>query len=217
MFDFDLSFSVPEKGEYVARGSLNGGERIALMGPSGCGKTTFLRALIGFHPAVMRILAFEGLDLRTVEISKRGFGVSFQGGALLPHLTALENIALPLKYSKIAHGFSREELLNFVIEAMTRVGLSDCRNNLPQFLSGGEKQRVAVLRAILPRPKIVFLDEPSAGIDAHQKQELLDWISQNLLEVGAPTIVVTHDPWVAEVFATRCVEWPSGSQREIVF
>jgi len=217
LFDFDLSFSVPEKERYVARGSLKSGEIVALMGPSGCGKTTFLRALMGFHPAHSKVLSLDGLDLREVELSKRGFGVSFQGGALLPHLTAFENVLLPLKYSLVAKGRSREWLSDFVLESMSKVGLKECRNSLPQNLSGGEKQRVAVLRAILPRPKVVFLDEPTAGIDAEQKRALLDWISECLREVGASTIVVTRDPWVAEAFATRSVNWPTGRHREIVF
>ncbi len=152
-----------------------------LLGESGSGKTSLLRALAGLLRASGR--PFDGL-----RPEERRVGFLPQGYALVPHLTALENVALPL-----AGREARVEALRW----LERVELAPLALRRPAELSGGERQRVALARALALRPRLLLLDEPTSALDASTREAAVDLIERVVREEGLPTLLVTHDPYVA--------------------
>ncbi|MFV0322149.1 MAG: ABC transporter ATP-binding protein [Alphaproteobacteria bacterium] len=169
------------------------GSITCILGASGSGKTTLLRLLGGFERLQQgcitinnRIVA-SGADNIYIPPEKREIGMMFQDYALFPHLTILQNLLFGLKKNN-------QIRKDWVIDAAGRLGIAKLLNKHPYEISGGEQQRVALLRAIAPEPKLLLLDEPFSGLDPHLRRQTRDEVIAFIRNVGVTTMVVTHDP-----------------------
>ena len=182
----DISLSIPR------------GEFVALQGPSGSGKTTLLN-LLGLldRPDEGRVLV-EGRDGVSLTENERSdlrrdrFGFVFQTFNLIPVLSAEENVAYPMVIARVPVEERRERAR----ELLESVGLGDKRGVRPDLLSGGQRQRVAIARALANRPAIVFADEPTANLDSHTAEEILDLMRGINETSGVAFLFATHDPRV---------------------
>ena len=190
---------------------LNRGELLLIMGPSGSGKTTLL-SMMGciLRPSDGRIF-LDGAEVsaldeaRLPEIRRRFIGFVFQSFNLFPFLTALENVELVLRLKHVP----REQRRSQALRLMERVGLAKRTHLYPADLSGGEKQRTALARALANDPPIILADEPTANLDSHTGQEVL-LLLRGLAEQGGNAVaVVSHDPR-AEHLAHRVVVLADG-------
>ncbi|MFG2906115.1 ABC transporter ATP-binding protein [Kitasatospora sp. NPDC048286] len=185
------------------------GEFTAIMGPSGCGKSTLLHCAAGLDTPTsgsVRIGTTElgGLnDRRLTRLRRDRVGFVFQAFNLLPTLTALENITLPLSLA------GRRPDKAWLDRVVAMVGLSQRLGHRPAELSGGQQQRVAVARALVARPAIVFGDEPTGNLDSRSGAEVLGFLRDSVRELGQTVVMVTHDP-VAAGYADRVVFLADG-------
>jgi len=185
------------------------GEFIVIAGSSGSGKTTLLTLLSGLdHPSSGRI-CIEGRDITDASeeelapLRNRSVGFVFQSFHLVPSMTALENIMLPAELKGDADAGGRAGRL------LARVGLSERADNLPSQLSGGEKQRVALCRALINRPKLIFADEPTGNLDSENGQVVFDQLIDLKNEQGATLVLVTHNLEIART-ANRVLTLKDG-------
>ncbi|WP_328769262.1 ABC transporter ATP-binding protein [Streptomyces sp. NBC_00286] len=184
-------------------------ELTAIMGPSGSGKSTLMHCVAGldsFSSGSVRIGDTELGSLKDKQLTKLRrdkIGFIFQAFNLLPTLTALENITLPMD---IAGRKADKEWLNSVIGM---VGLADRLSHRPAQLSGGQQQRVAVARALASKPEIIFGDEPTGNLDSRSGAEVLGFLRNSVRELGQTVVMVTHDP-VAAAYADRVVFLADG-------
>ena len=180
------------------------GEFVALMGPSGSGKSTLLHLIAAMDRATGGEIRVLGEDLR--KLSDRAIahwrnehvGFVFQSFNLIPVLTALENVELPLKLTNL----KKKDRLEHAETALKLVGLGDRMGHLPKQLSGGQEQRVAIARAIVTDPDLILADEPTGNLDAASAQDVLTLLSRLNKEFGKTIVMVTHDPHAAS-FATK--------------
>lgn len=176
------------------------GEMVAIMGPSGCGKTTLLNCLSGIDDATSGRILIEGLDLTAMSDSEKTafrasrMGFIFQFYNLLPVLTAVENVELPLLIAGKAAGEARSKALSL----LDAVGLSHRSQQRPASLSGGERQRVTIARALANTPAIVWADEPTGDLDKKTSDEIVALMRRLNKENGQTFVIVTHDPEVGE-------------------
>jgi len=165
---------------------------LVLVGPSGGGKSTLLRILAGLDVPSGGSISFDGTplprDARGRLAWRRRVGTVFQAYNLFPHLTALDNLLLPLVH---VHKLSREEARERVREPLARFELAQHADKRPGQLSGGQKQRIAILRALVVEPSILFLDEPTSALDPEMTAEVLEMIGE-LREQGRQLVLVTH-------------------------
>jgi cell division transport system ATP-binding protein len=171
-----------------------------LTGPSGAGKTTVLRLmLLSLRPTrgVVQIFGQDAAALSKDEVTalRRRIGIVFQDFRLLDHLTTYENVALPLRAMGRAEGDYRPE----VIELLKWVGLGDRMNASPRVLSGGEKQRAAIARALIVRPELLLADEPTGNVDPGLARRLL-WLFVELHRLGTAVVIATHDLQLMDQF-----------------
>jgi ABC-type lipoprotein export system ATPase subunit len=171
------------------------GEMIAIMGPSGCGKTTLLNCLSGLDTIDEGNIFIRGDNLRDLSdnartaFRARHMGFIFQDFNLLPVLSAVENVELPMLVAKVPAKKARRRAL----EMLDRVGLSDRARHRPAELSGGQRQRVTIARALTNEPTIVWADEPTGNLDSETAQDILDLLYRLNRENGQTLVVVTHD------------------------
>lgn len=172
------------------------GKTTVVIGPSGCGKTVFLKHLIGlFHPTSGEVY-FKGEridEMRDNELNKvrMHFGYLFQGGALFDSMTVFENITFPITQNhKVKDWRFVEELVK---EKLAMVGMDGYQNAYPANLSGGQKKRVALARAIALNPEVVLYDEPTTGLDPIRSDIINELILKLEKELGITSVVVTHD------------------------
>jgi putative ABC transport system ATP-binding protein len=189
--------------------SFDRGRFNAIMGPSGSGKSTLMHLLAGLDRPTSGTVVLEGIELgrlddaELTQLRRDKLGFIFQFFNLLPTLTAEENIVLPLS---IAGREPDREWLQRLIET---VDLSDRLTHRPAELSGGEQQRVAVARALVSRPAVVFADEPTGNLDSVASEEILLTLRQAVDEFGQTVVMVTHDAHAAS-FADRIVVLRDG-------
>src|SRR5262249_24788832 len=180
------------------------GEFVALMGPSGSGKSTLLHLIAAMDHVTageIRVLGRDVAELNDRQVAhwrNENVGFIFQSFNLIPVLTALENVELPLKLTNL----KKTERMEHAATALKLVGLGDRMNHFPRQLSGGQEQRVAIARAIVTDPALILADEPTGNLDAASAQEVLTILSRLNKEFGKTIVMVTHDPHAAR-FATK--------------
>jgi phospholipid/cholesterol/gamma-HCH transport system ATP-binding protein len=178
------------------------GEIFAILGGSGSGKSTMLRYLIGLEDPVKGSVTVAGVGAPHLEVGKPPFGVMFQSGALLGSLSVGENIGLPLEeWTALV-----PEAIGAIVRAKLRlVGLAGTQDKLPSELSGGMKKRAAIARAMALEPDLIFLDEPSAGLDPVSAVELDDLILTLNERLGLTVVLVTHElPSIFKI-VSKCI------------
>ena len=183
--------------------SIRRGEIFVLLGGSGCGKSTIMRHMIGLNAVqggVLRVLGME-MNRKNRDRILRKIGVMYQSGALFGSMTCLQNVMLPLEeFTRLR----KKERMDKARELLAQVGLADAESKMPSEISGGMKKRVAIARALALEPEIIFLDEPSAGLDPITSSALDDLILQIRKDRGTTFVVVTHElPSIFKI-ADRC-------------
>jgi putative ABC transport system ATP-binding protein len=174
------------------------GEAVAILGASGSGKSTLLGLLAGLDVPSSGRVWMGGEDLFALDEDGRArlrgqmVGFVFQSFQLLPALTALENAMLPLELAGGADASARAR------DVLGRVGLADRLGHYPRQLSGGEQQRVAVARAFVTQPKLLFADEPTGNLDSVTGEHVIDLLFEMNRERGTTLVLVTHDPELAK-------------------
>ena len=183
----DVSFSV-ERGDYLA-----------VMGPSGSGKTTLMNLIGCLDKPSSGTYLLEGEDIgkrkdnELARIRNKYIGFVFQSFYLLPKMNAIENVALPLMYA----GVPRKERIRRAKEALCMVGLEDRMKFLPNQLSGGQCQRIAIARAMAGNPTLLLADEPTGALDSASGSQVMDLFAQ-LTESGTTILMITHEQAIAD-------------------
>lgn len=179
--------------------NINKGEVVSIVGPSGAGKTTLLQIMGTLDRADSGRVIINGTDISRMkekELSafrNREIGFVFQFHQLLPEFTALENVTIPALIKGVPAADARKQ----AIEMLDFLGLSDRASHKPAELSGGEKQRVAVARALINNPSVVLADEPSGSLDTKNKEELHNLFFELRDKLGQTFVIVTHDEGLA--------------------
>jgi putative lipoprotein releasing system, ATP-binding protein len=175
------------------------GEIVSIVGPSGAGKTTLLQILGTLDKPDSGSVVVDGIETSTLSTNKlsefrnKHLGFVFQFHQLLPEFTAIENIMIPAYIA----GMKNKEAHNRAEELLAFMGLSDRANHKPNELSGGEKQRVAVARALMNNPAVILADEPSGSLDSKNKEELHKLFFDLRDKFGQTFVIVTHDETLA--------------------
>ena len=178
---------------------IHSNEYVALMGPSGSGKSTLMNLLGCLDTPTKGDYVLNGTNVSTMddselaEVRNKDIGFVFQTFNLLPRLSSLDNVALPLVYA----GFSKSARLDKAAESLEAVGLGDRMDHKPNELSGGQRQRVAIARALVNNPAIILADEPTGNLDTKTSIEIME-IFEKLHQAGNTIIVVTHEPDIAQ-------------------
>ncbi|MEU1513104.1 ABC transporter ATP-binding protein [Streptomyces sp. NPDC005811] len=189
--------------------SLERGTFTAVMGPSGSGKSTFLHCAAGLDQPTSGSVRLDGVDLASLrekaltKFRRKRIGFVFQAFNLLPALSVVDNVTLPLR---LAGTRPKKAVVDEVLE---QVGLSGKRHSRPGELSGGQQQRVAIARALVTQPAVIFGDEPTGALDTRTAAEVLTLLRQAVDVVGQTIVMVTHDP-VAAAYADRVVFLADG-------
>lgn len=187
---------------------------VSILGPSGCGKTSLLNIIGGLDKPSSGDIIIDGIS--TQEYSDKDWdhyrneniGFVFQDFNLINHLSAYKNVELSLTLT----GIKRKERRKKVLEALSKVGLTDKKNSLPRQLSGGEKQRVAIARAIVNNPRIILADEPTGALDSENSKQILNILKE--ISKSHLVIMVTHNIEAANIYATKIVKLLDGKVTE---
>lgn len=177
------------------------GEVVSIVGPSGAGKTTLLQIMGTLDKADTGVVVINGVEvgkLKEKELSafrNKQIGFVFQFHQLLPEFTALENVMMPA----LIGGVSSGEAMRKAKETLAFLGLAERASHKPSELSGGEKQRVAVARALINEPAVIFADEPSGSLDSKNKEELHQLFFELREKLGQTFVIVTHDEGLAQL------------------
>ncbi len=178
------------------------GTMTCLLGPSGCGKSTVLNIIAGLEKNdTENIIELDGVRIETLPPARRGIGMVFQSGALFNHLTVGDNVA----YGLISQGMKKRQARAQAAEYIKQFDLDGFENRMPQTLSGGEKQRVALARTLITEPKLVLLDEPFSALDTELRHRMAEWLREQQKKLGFTAIMVTHDQTEAQTVADKIV------------
>lgn len=182
---------------------LNEGESAGIVGPSGSGKSTLLMVLAGLERLDSGEVHIAGSAIHKMSEDEaaafrgRNIGIVFQSFHLIPNMTALENVAVPLELAGEKNAFEKAK------EELVAVGLGERLTHYPSELSGGEQQRVAIARALAPSPKLLIADEPTGNLDGDTGQQIADLLFQKQKERDMTLVLVTHDPSLADKCARK--------------
>jgi putative ABC transport system ATP-binding protein len=188
------------------------GEFVALLGTSGSGKSSLLNLIAGLDRPTSGTVVVEKHDLAKLsreELAKyrlHAVGMVFQSFNLIPSMTLLENVELPLRFAEVDRG-KREGLAK---QALDRVGLSARLRHRPTELSGGEQQRASLARALINRPRFLLADEPTGNLDSQTGTEIMNFIREFNETLGMTIIMVTHERTLAERYASRMIFLADG-------
>ncbi len=186
------------------------GEVVAIIGPSGCGKSTLLRCLNMLEKPTSGKIILDGEDIthKKTNLSRvrKKMGMVFQHFNLFPHLTVIENITVAPANTKV---LSKEEATKKALEFLKSIDLEDKKNNYPNELSGGEKQRVAIIRTLLMNPEIILFDEPTSALDPEMVGEVLSLI-KTLVDKKNTIIIVSHEMEFIKKCATKVLFLDEG-------
>lgn len=191
------------------------GEVVSIVGPSGAGKTTLLQIIGTLDNADCGTITINGYDIcsmnkkKMAEFRNKHIGFVFQFHQLLPEFTAIENIMLPA----LIGGMSKKEATKKAAELLEFMGLTERANHRPKELSGGEKQRVAVARALINNPSVILADEPSGSLDSKNKEELHQLFFDLRDKYNQTFIIVTHDEQLASI-TDRTIKMRDGRLEE---
>lgn len=186
------------------------GEFTAIMGPSGSGKSTFMNILGCLDKMDSGKYTLNNKDVSDLTdnelayVRNKELGFVFQSFNLIPRMTLLENVELPMLYA----GIPGKERRDRALSALEKVGLQDRIKHMPNEISGGQKQRAAIARAIVNNPSVIMADEPTGNLDTKSSEEIMK-IFQRLNKEGATVIMVTHEPDIAQ-HAKRVVRFRDG-------
>jgi ABC-type Fe3+/spermidine/putrescine transport system ATPase subunit len=178
--------------------SVEENEIIALVGENGSGKTTLLRTICGLQDISEGSILLNDKEISGQSVYKRGIGLVFQQTLLMPQLDVAGNLAIGIPRS-----IAKKEVPLLIEKALEDIGLSGFQKRNVSTLSGGEAQRISLMRALLAEPKFLLMDEPLVNQDVHNKKKLGEEIRSLLKQRGVAALIVTHQPTVAESICDR--------------
>ncbi|MFM9447263.1 ABC transporter ATP-binding protein [Streptomyces acidiscabies] len=196
--------------------SIHPGEVVAVMGPSGSGKSTLLHCLAGIVTPDSGSIMYDGQEMATMNDARRSalrrseFGFVFQFGQLVPELTCVENVALPLRLN----GTSRKAAEKTALGWMERLEVDDLSRKRPGEISGGQGQRVAVARSLVTSPRVLFADEPTGALDSLNGERVMELLTEAARTTGAAVVLVTHEARVA-AYSDREIVVRDGKSRDM--
>ncbi|MCX5011999.1 ABC transporter ATP-binding protein [Streptomyces sp. NBC_00555] len=196
--------------------SIHPGEVVAVMGPSGSGKSTLLHRLAGIVTPDSGSITYDGRELSAMNDAERStlrrseFGFVFQFGQLVPELTCVENVALPLRLT----GVKRKEAERTALGWMERLQVEDLARKRPGEISGGQGQRVAVARALVTQPRVIFADEPTGALDSLNGELVMQLLTEAARSANAAVVLVTHETRVA-AYSDREIVVRDGKSRDM--
>ena len=196
--------------------NIHPGEVVAVMGPSGSGKSTLLHCLAGIVTPDSGSIMYGGQEMATMNDSQRSalrrsqFGFVFQFGQLVPELTCVENVALPLRLN----GASRKEAERAALARMEQLEVDDLKAKRPGEVSGGQGQRVAVARALVTDPRVLFADEPTGALDSLNGERVMELLTDAARSANAAVVLVTHEARVA-AYSDREIVVRDGKSRDM--
>lgn len=196
----DISFEI-EQGEFLT-----------LLGPSGCGKTTLLRCIAGLEQVQSGDILLNGQSIKDIPPNKRNVNTVFQNYALFPHLNVYDNIAYGPRVKK---SLSEEELKDKVVEVLELVQMSGYEERMPNQLSGGQMQRIAIARALINEPDMLLLDEPLGALDLKLRKHMQTELAQLQRKTGTTFVYVTHDQDEALNMSDRIVVIDQGEVQQL--
>ena len=186
---------------------IHNGEFVVLVGPSGCGKSTLLRMISGLESVDTGEIYLDKKIINNLVPSKRGIAMVFQSYALYPHMNVFQNMSFGLKMEKL----SKKEIESKVYEAAKTLQIQNLLERKPRHLTGGQRQRVAIGRAITRNPKLFLFDEPLSNLDAALRSEMRVEISKLHKKLNTNMIYVTHDQIEAMTLADKIVILNKGN------
>ena len=187
------------------------GEFFTLLGPSGCGKTTLLRMVAGFNSIEGGTISFNDKIINNLPAGRRNIGMVFQNYAVFPHLSVQRNVEFGLKNRKLP----KEVIKERVAEVLKAVKIDNLKDRMPQNMSGGQQQRIALARAIVIEPDVLLMDEPLSNLDAKLRIEMREVIKELQHNVGITTIYVTHDQEEAMAVSDRIAVMKDGVIQQV--
>ena len=211
----NLSLTFEEKNKVLSNINfhIDDSEIGCILGPSGCGKTSLLRAIAGFESISSGTILKDGVcitnSVENTPVANRNMGMVFQDYALFPNMDVKSNIVFGLKNST---ELEKDNRVNYLLDL---VNLVDCKNKYPHELSGGEQQRIALVRALAPSPDIILMDEPFSNIDQDIKEELVSDVRSLLKELAITSIIVTHDQNEAFNLADKVAIMNNGTIQQV--
>ena len=177
--------------------NVEAGEILAVLGRSGCGKSTLLKTIVGLVRPDSGEVWLNGDNITDMPSEKRNISLMFQDYALLPHLTALDNVGFGLKMRRLPKAEIEEQSM----QALRDIGLEHEAQRKPESLSGGEQQRLALARALITRPSLLLLDEAFSSLDTHLRHNLYRLTDESIRRQNIPAVLVTHSPEEAAALA----------------
>jgi putative ABC transport system ATP-binding protein len=199
---------------YALRGvdlAVKEGEFLIIEGSSGSGKTTLLNMLAGLDNPDRGAVFFEEDNLTDLKDRKKAkarrenFSFIFQSYALIPHLDGTENVALPIDMGGLSSDLKKQ-----IQGLLDDVGIGEYADHKPAYLSGGQMQRLGIARALANRPRVIFADEPTGDLDEETGRKVMDLLKKYHEETGVTIVLVTHNPELAEEYATRRIRVEDG-------